>query len=309
MSAVPQGNSTPDQNVDEVGGLRDVHDVNVAICNNLIYSFSQIPAHLQSRELVEEWFATMVFSKKRSLEECYREVPVEFKSPGFMKIAAKAGIDILGDIDPGQNTFYRDLALTCVRTNYKNLVSLDPEFRDLAAKYLAWSNTHEAYLIAREFPWFINHLDGNDLDRCYRNINFALDCNEIPFKVRREMLIECDVGNFRVIRARGRLGILSEQISLGEWPQEFSDEDFSGPRPRSLDDGIYWLTQSNPNGARETLYMAYMLAQPMDQVVPLMTGQRLQKLLFEMYSTEALQPYLKKSRALRGSFLEDSIGL
>jgi hypothetical protein len=309
MSAAPQGNSTPDQHVDGPLALKDAHDVNVAICNNLIHNFSQIPAHLQGSEIAEEWFSAMEFSKLKPLHECYLEVPSKFRSPDFMKAVALAGVNILGDLDPMQVDVYRDIAMTCVEVNHKNLASLDPQFRDEAAEHLSWNRTGDMHLIAREFPWIRDHMQSQEFNRCCLNIDFALDCDELPLKIRTHIFNMCEASSFKIVRGRGRLGLLAEQVSACFWPKVFDDEDMAGPRPTSIEDGINRLKQSKPDGVRETLYMAYMLAQPMDQVVPLMTGQRLQKLLFEMYPTEALQPYLKKSRALRGSFLEDSIGL
>lgn len=309
MSTAPQGNSTPDQNVDGLMAFKNVHEVNVAICNNLIHSFAQIPNHLQSGDVAEEWFEAMMISGTKTITECYLEVPAKCRSAEFMKAVAVTGVNILGDLDPAQSDVYRDLAMTCVEANYDNLASLDPEFRDDAIEHLSWNRTQDMHLIAREFPWVRDHLQEQDFKRCCLNIEFALDCDEIPLEIRTGIFIQCGAIAFKAIRGRGRLELLAEQVSACFWPQEFNRDDMAGPKPTSLEDGIHLLKQSKPDGVRETLYMAYLLAQPMDQVLPLMTEPRLQKLLFEMYSTEALQPYLKKSRALRGSLLEDSIGL
>jgi hypothetical protein len=55
--------------------------------------------------------------------------------------------------------------------------------------------------------------------------------------------------------------------------------------------------------------MAYVMTYPMDEVVPLMCERKLHKLVLEMYPKEALTPYMKKYRDLRGVALEEELGL
>lgn len=56
-------------------------------------------------------------------------------------------------------------------------------------------------------------------------------------------------------------------------------------------------------------FMACVMREPIDQVVPLMASNRLKKLLLEMYSNEVLAPFMKADTGLRGAMLEQAMGL
>lgn len=287
--------------------FHDVHDVNVAIANKLIHSFAQIPAHLQSDEVAEEWFVSMITARKKPLEACLSEVPTEFWTSKFLTTVLKTGCNILGLIDPRKNALFQSVAFTCVRNNYKTLAALDPKYRAEFAEHLAYNSLRHIHLIAREFPWIRDHLPDEAVKRCCLNIDFAMEYGVLPDGIGRRIMINGD--GYDKIRAHGRLELLAEQIVAGEWPMRLTDSDFSGPKPKSLEDGIHWLSQCSRLKDREALYMAYLLAQPMDQVVPLMCECKLHKHVLEMYSEEALAPYVKKYRALRGVMLEEALGL
>jgi hypothetical protein len=64
-----------------------------------------------------------------------------------------------------------------------------------------------------------------------------------------------------------------------------------------------------PGSDRESLHMAYLMTYPMDQVIPLLCEDKKARLVLEMYSKEALAPYVKKYRVLRGVVLEEALGL
>jgi hypothetical protein len=272
--------------------------------------FGELPREFQNLEMAHEWFLHKIKAGTEPLEECYYQIPISLRFPNLVPLIARdADITILEGFDtrlPG----YRELAEAFVRKNYKHADMIDPDARREMMPMFCAENITKIHSIAKEFEWFMEALSPECFKTCAKNIEFLLDTPEeqIPENIRRYAMIE----NYCVItaltlRARARVGLLADQISAGGWPNNQYVK--YTRQPTSLSDGVERLSASVPGKEHETLYMAYLMTQPMDQVVPLMTNRRLQKLLFEMYSTESLQPYLKKSRALRGSFLEDSIGL
>jgi hypothetical protein len=286
--------------------FHDVHDVNVAISNNLVHSFVEIPKHLQSAEVAQEWCISMHSVKKKPLETCMAEVPADLWSPKFLLTLTNLGCNILKFIDP-EDKFCQELGFTSVRINYKHLASLDEKYRSQFAEHLAWNNCREMHFIAKAFPWIRGHLTEDAVIHCCANIDFVMGYEVIPEGIARRLLINGD--GFEAIRAHGRLDILAEQIAAGEWPQRLSAFGYPGECPKSLDDGIYCASETLANKDRQALYMAYVMTHPMDQVVPLMCERWLYRLVLEMYSKEALTPYMKKYRDLRGALLEDSLGL
>jgi hypothetical protein len=286
----------------------DAHDVEIAISNGLITHFNEIPQPLQSAVLALKWFNCMATAPSRqSIERLFCQVPAELFTQELLMAASDAGVNILGHIDLRKDNNYASVGLSCMRKNYKNLSSLDPHYRDLAAQHLAWNSTNKVHLIAREFPWFRDHLAPGELTRCCINMDFALDTPDLPADRRRSILLNGE--DYDRIRAHGRLDLLADQIAEGEWPQRLSKSELPGPRPTSLEEGMHWISQCRPDSNGESLHMAYLMTHPMDQVVPLMRGRRLKKLLIEMYPPEALRPYLSRDNELKGAVLEDALGL
>jgi hypothetical protein len=288
--------------------FNDVDDVYAAISKRLFSNFDEIPQRFQSGWVALEWFKSMATSSpNQSLEQLFCQVPSEFWSMEFLLAASDAGCNILGHIDMGKDNNHASAGLRCMRKNYKHLSALDPKYRGLAAEHMAWNSTHNVHLIAREFPWFRDHLQSSELERCCINIDFVLDSVDLPVDIRRKILLNGD--GLDTIRACGRLDVLADQIAIGWWPKRISGFELSTPIPTSLEDAVSWIPLCQPDKVVESLYMSYLMNQPIDQVIPLMCERKMAKLVLEMYSEEALAPYLKKYRALRGVVLEDAMGL
>lgn len=288
--------------------FEDIHDVNVAISNGLVRRFDDIPKHLQSEDVAFEWFLSMVTSRgEKEYESWFCQVPEALRSARLLVAASNTGGNILGHIDLGKDNDHQSSGLRCMRKNYKNLVALDPGYRYLAAEHLAWNSVHNVHLIAREFSWFRDHLNSSELERCCVNIDFLLDSTYLPEGIRRRILMDGE--GLDTIRARGRLDVLADQITAGWWPKKISTFELSGPRPTSIEEAVKWIPLCQPDKVVESLYMGYLMTQPMDQVIPLMCEQKLGKLVLEMYSEEDLAPYVRKYRSLRGARLEDALGL
>ena len=272
--------------------------------------FYELPREFQNFEMAHEWFMHKIKAGIKPLEECYHQIPISLRLPNLVPLIARdADISILDGFDtrlPG----YRELAEAFVRKNYKHMDVIDPDVRREMMPEFTGLNFSRAHLLAKEFDWFRGELSPSRFKTCCMNIEFFLDTPEedMPADVARYAMIE----NYCVItaltlRARGRVGLLADQISAGGWP----DNDYvkDTVQPTSLADGVERLAASAPGKEHETLYMAYLMAQPMEEVIPLMCEQKLAKLALEMYSKEALAPYLKKYRVLRGVVLEDALGL
>jgi hypothetical protein len=289
--------------------FRDAQDIDIAISNGLSFHFDDIPKHLQSDEMALEWFLAMMAVPGERPLDLFLQVPSELWSQAFLVAVSGSDCNMLAhkDLDLGKNSLYQSVGLNCIRKNYKHLSSLDPKYRTMVAEHLAWNFDYKVHLVDREFPWFRDHLDPGELERCCTNIHFALDTKDLPESMRRRILINGE--NFHIIRARGRLGLLSEQIAEGEWPKTLTSLDFAGPMPISLEDGIHKIVESAARVDQQALYMAAVMTYPMDEAVSMMCERRLHKLVLEMYSQEALAPYLKKYRDLRGVVLEDALGL
>lgn len=271
--------------------------------------FAEIPAEFLTQEVVNEWFLQRQHKDPESLADCYQEIPLKLRSRQLILWAAADGLNVLDGLDVNHPD-YIGFAHACVRANYQHIASVDPAVRQEILPDFCFNNMGLIHRIDKLFPWFRDEISQETFENCCMNVDFALDS---PIeKIPESQLIEMVVKNYSAypaFRKRGLLHVIADRMKAGDWPEEVSDLAFAGIKPTSLEDGVNWITKCTPDQDHETLYMAYTMTYPMDQVVPVMSGRRLQRLLFEMYSMESLQPYLNKDRALRGILLEDSLGL
>jgi hypothetical protein len=271
--------------------------------------FADIPFEFQTHEIANEWFLQKQHKNTEPLADCFRQIPQHLRSIELVRWAADDGINAIEGLD-AQHPEYQELAQICVLKNYQHIVSVHPDVRQALLPVFCAIHITKIHQVDKEFEWFRSALTPECLRICTQNIDFFLDTPEeqITTDISQYTMTQ----NFCVwlaygLRKRGKIHLLAERIAAGDWPKDNYVKNIE--KPISLLNGRYKLTASESGKEHETLYMAYLMSYPMDEVVPLMKGRRLQKLLFEMYSTEALAPYLKKSRELRGILLEDSLGL
>jgi hypothetical protein len=273
------------------------------------HHFADIPVEFQTQEIANEWFLEKQNKNTEPLSDCFRQIPLHLRSKELVRWAADDGINAIEGLDV-QHPDYLDLAQICVLKNHQHIDSVHPDMRQALLPIFCAIHITKVHEVDKEFEWFRSALSPECMRICSQNIDFFLNTPEeqMTSDARQYTMTQ----NFCAwltwgLRKRGKMHLLAEQIAAGDWPKDNYVRNIE--KPISLLNARYKLTASEPGKEHETLYMAYLMSKPMDQVVPLMKGRRLQKLLFEMYSTEALAPYLKSSRELRGILLEDSLGL
>lgn len=291
--------TTLDRDVDGFGGLK-------------ILRFSEFPDDFRTPETARKWLLHKIDRGNESLEACYEEIPSALRTFDVMLCAAKNGrINVLKGLDPLKTTGYVILAEAVTRRNYKSITSVHPDYLSQVLPEYCWTHISDVHKIAKEFDWFRGALERDVFDKCCMNIDFALDSpiEQVSDEILEEMMVK-NYSSYEVLRSRRLFGLMADRISInGDWPEEVSDLAFAGVKPKSLEEGVNWITHCTPGKDHETLYMAYVMTYPIEQVVPAMRGKRLKKLLLEMYSPKELKPFMKADRELSGLLLEESMGL
>jgi hypothetical protein len=291
--------TTLDRDVDGYGSLN-------------IRRFCEFPEEQRTPENAKLWLLHKISRDSEPLNACYQEIPLELRSFGVMMAAAKNGlINILDGLDANQTPGYVMLAEAVTRRNYKSITSVHPDYLCQVLPEYCWTHISDVHKIAKEFDWFRGALERDVFDKCCMNIDFALDSpiEQVSDEILEEMMVK-NYSSYEVLRSRRLFGLMADRISInGDWPEEVSDLAFAGVKPKSLEDGVNWIAHCTPGKDHETLYMAYVMTYPIEQVVPAMRGKRLKKLLLEMYSPKELKPFLKADRELSGLMLEDGLGL
>jgi hypothetical protein len=290
-------------------------EVIAAIRSGQVLRFSDIPEHLMSGEAASDWLA-LCFQSKRSAEASFAEVPVSCRTPMFMALAAKMRCPVLKDLLPEQYVNYRGLAERAISATYSAISDLDERFRDQQmVDFIVECWPNYMHTIAKRYDWVLKVMPDDLLNKCaYLDPMFALRAphdrlREPLFRYMSLALISKNIVKYREIRDTGRIELLAAKVSEGEWFHNYKQHG-GMRRPGSLAEAVNDLDSSRFRlYDEETMLMAYIMSYPIEQVVPAMKSHRLKKLLFEMYSQEALEPFLKTDFGLKGVMLEMAMGL
>jgi hypothetical protein len=280
-------------------------------CSLKVLRFAEIPEEFQTAETAKQWLMHKEVMSNETLSACYEEIPLALRSFEVMLYAAKTcNVNVLMGLSATQTPGYVFLAEAVTRRNYKAIASVDPEVLWQILPDFCWNNIDTIDEISKEFDWFRGALSKETFDKCCMNVEFALDSpiEKIPENLLREMIVK-NYSAYPAFRKRGLFHVMADRITAGDWPPVSSDYGFYADKPLSLNDGISLLKEQEPGSDHETLYMAYAMTHPIEQVVPQMRDRELKVLLAEMYTLEELKPFMKADRELRGVMLEDGLGL
>lgn len=288
----------------EIGMYFNQAEVDEGILLGRFKRFADIPEQFMDEDIVCDW----LHYAGSPIEKYYAQVPQKWRSDGFLQFAAFNGCNVLKDTSPDQTLCYRALVARCAVNDCWSLRDVHPEFRDdeilkAVSKRL---KSHEFLNLIKEIDWIGPAMSDALLRECCSDdFEFALDAP--PGLLGHDIVEYLDLRwpkVFRTIRDRGRFDLLSEKFSKDGWPGNYNLLE-----PSTLSQAIEELRYTSRINYPETMYMAYIMRFPLDEVVPAMSGSRLKKLLLEMYPKEALTPYLKHDKGLKGIFLEDALGI
>jgi hypothetical protein len=271
-------------------------------------AFSDIPVELLDEDVIIRWLrgASGLATKR------YLQIPMSWLTERVLLYAGSEGVPVLKHIKPDQVENYFLLVTTCADHDYTAMADVDPSFQDdrLIESVLLWETAVNQVKLLREIAWIGEKMSKELLIKYSLNdVNFFLGLPPKLFPQNADEYFNLeDALAIHNIRARGRLDLIAGKILRGGWPD--SEKVFLRfPKPESLDGAVEHLLNAPPGQYIETLYVSCVMTYPIEQVVPAMKGNRLKSLLLEMYSVEALKPFLKTDVDLKGAMLERALGL
>lgn len=287
-------------------------DVLLAVETDCFLRFSDIPRRYQNEETAISWLERMWVKDRADIKACYDQIPAECRTYDFMCKAATFRCDVLKDATPELYDDYEGIARAAIVHNWLALHELDPRFREKMVGDIlsAWNTRIDA--IVRSCPWFLG-LIPEDTVEVYagNNMLFAF---EAEHRLKETLLhyvclnrLSRNSSELKAIREMRRLDLLADKIREGHWFR--GEKYFVAEKPDSLEQGISGLKQASEAPHYQTLYMCFVMTYPIEEVVSVMSENRLKRLLLEMYSAEALAPFIKNDPGLRGAMLEGAMGL
>lgn len=276
-------------------------------------SFSELPVEFLSPENVKFWLQLKLIvltpGSGGAAVEYLEQIPPEMRDSGLYKVLARQFPLELGHIDDSIDD-YLDVVLEAIRGDAASLNFIS-----------------EAYKNTETLDFLISRM-GNTFQLCLNDSSWArsamtplllekacIQCPRVTLYAKRDQITDkfCEIllknhyDSFARIRSDNGLDMLARAISQGHWPHVSNRPQLQ--KPVSVANGARLLLTSLSEN-QETLYLAYMKAQPIEKVVKLLHGKNGSGLLFEMYTTEQLQPHFGEMKTkLRGKVLESDLGM
>jgi hypothetical protein len=112
---------------------------------------------------------------------------------------------------------------------------------------------------------------------------------------------------FGLLRKESKLRLAADFLKISDWPESANPFERDKKEPKDAQEAFDVMETAAPN--TQAIYMAWLMNQPIKQVIALMTTRPKMKLAMEMYTEAELRPLMKNNRLLKAALLEESLGL
>lgn len=290
------------------------YQVKDALNSGEVRCFTDLPECFQTPEMAIRYLQHFTKYTDVNSEFQYKTVPINCRTDDFLMTAATMGCRVLKDISPEDTGKYRELAVAAIGASRLSLKDVSSRFRDEEMlEFILKRFSGEIHSLMGRVDWLVDAMTDDQFDRCCQD-DFMVALDAPAHRIKGDICRYLHLGKLTgheitYIRLRGRLDVMSMKLKEDKWPFPLSGSTMMLSEPESMEVLLAMLEKSDPGTSYETVYMACMMREPIDQVVPVMRGNRLKKLLLEMYPEEALRPYLMDDNQLKGAFLDDAMGL
>jgi hypothetical protein len=254
-----------------------------------------------------------------------REIPAQYRSEFIFEAAVTHELMALAHLKPEETSQYEALALVAIKKNHAQLIQIPDEWQ--TRDFLIKACINNEWVI-RQIDWKSNPLMAVTDDLIRRigsvslihavellvatNIHFA---NRVDEEVIRTA-IKHRVSDLHRLKEIDGLPILEKMVKEGYWP-DASDVTIEFEYKKGRD---YRQAPSNPEEIRSRmehgmgssmtlLHDMSMRSFPIEDVIRTLNDEGSLNTLFRIYKDSELRPHMKLSRALRGRFLEQEMGL
>jgi hypothetical protein len=283
----------------------------------LLYpKFTDIPQALRTPVNVLNWLMAMHTTDKEGMSEHYVQIPKDLLGEDLLKFAVHHDPEILGFITPEQTPSYQDLCVSAFVGDFMAPAIFHEDFRTtetvkrmikmptFATRPAKFSKSFEA------IPWIESVMTPELFELAGRSsLEFVLILP--PSKVSESVFeIRFGEGFFSYLEARkaGRLDLPAQFIRNGHWPLVYIDNNEVLEKPKTLNEALEKAVASGKFDSC-SLYLSFVKAQPIEEVIPLLTTRKHVSLALEIYTEAELRPFLNTNRHLKAGLLESAMGL
>lgn len=279
--------------------------------------FTDIPQALLTPENVLNWIMAMHTKDKEGMSEHYVQIPKDLLGEDLFKFAVKYDPAILGFIAPEQTPSYQDLCVSAFAGDFMAPAMFHEDFRTtetvermikmptFAIKPAKFSKSFEA------IPW----IESVMTPELFENASKAsFDFMKIrPLSEASASALEIHFGNgydgYRQARKAGRLDLSAQFIRNGHWPKVYDDSNKVIEKPKTLNVALELAVKYENLFGLCSIYLSFLKAHPIEEVVPLITARKHAALVVELVSEAELRPFVNTNRHLKAGLLESALGL
>lgn len=271
--------------------------------------FSDVPEKYRTPEGACSWMSTRLSSSFTPVIDLFSQIPAELVSDDLRQMALMKDAEFLKHIDPSDTEQYLDLYIAAYRKGGDSIQPhSDYQTASTVERMMAYRTLFEVSFFKQS--WISEVMTPAQCEVAseqYIRLMVKLPMERISPKAP-EIHLKHGHGGYIVLRKERKLKLAAEYLKTGAWPTPDMAFDDDQPKPQDLQYAIRLMVWGGPVVCVD-LYMAWVMAQPIEQVVPLMTNRVMIDLAIEMYSESELRPFLKTNRHLKAALLESALGL
>lgn len=264
---------------------------------------------IKNQDVVNIWLIYMINLGRKPVNFFWSQIPAEFLSDDLLTLAVRHDCSIFQHIVPKDPEEYIRLFMVAFRQDFSTAQYIHQDYRNAATVEAMLDSPGVFEGSYNREAWVSNVMTPELIERAsLRRVTFMgnLPRSQVSQAALDTHLEKGYTGYYR-LRGIGRLKLAAEYMQGGHWPEP---DGFDHPleKPRNAR-GAFLAIQSTLDSRLVTMYMVYLMTQPIEEVIGLMGNHNFMFLVKEMYTEDELRPLMKTNIFLRGSFLEDALGL
>lgn len=280
--------------------------------------FADIPDERRTSGYALNWLMAMHTTDEKSLIEHFLQIPKDLYDYELLEFSVRHDALALKDIEPTTTAKYQDLcALAFVQDplapawfheDYRTAETVELMIKQpvFAMKPAKFSKSFEA------IPW-IEGVMTPELFNKASKASFEF-MKMRPLSEASESALESHFlhgfEGYSQARKAGRLDLSAQFIRNGHWPQAYDSFNEVIEMPNTLNAALdQALACVNLDFGLCSLYLSFVKAHPIEDVVALATTRNHVKLVMELYTEAELRPMMSTNRHLKAGLLETAMGL
>jgi hypothetical protein len=236
--------------------------------------------------------------------------PVSEVTDEMRKSAISLDYRALGHIEPKDTADYLALFRFAFANNPRAIDCLHDDFKTSEAVEVMMPSRQHFHVAYMESAWIAEVMTPAQIDQaCLIDFSILL-CQPDHLITETVLKSHLEKGYFKYMRLRleGRLRLAAIFMQTGAWPQNAGSLEPIQDRPNSIEHALA-LCLADEEQIYVAPYMAWMMIQPIEDVVARITCREHAVLALEMFSADQLLALAGSNRHLKAALLEASLGL